>query len=170
MSLVYSILVHGTIFAVVLTLFLLAIMVSLSPRVWGFSDYPKEITDAVPSQTVRERRIGAIIVIPFLLLSLGFPIASTLMLETTYVDAIPLLDAFLNAFGIMMFGNFADLVILDWLVVGTITPDFVIIPGTEHMRDREYKDFRLYHAKGHVWGTFGMAVVSLVIAAFVVLF
>ncbi len=70
----------------------------------------------------------------------------------------------------MMFGTFADLVILDWLIVGTITPDFVIIPGTEHMRDREYKDFRLYHAKGHVWGTIGMAVVSLVIASVVVLF
>ncbi|MFW9800741.1 MAG: hypothetical protein ACFFD9_09910 [Candidatus Thorarchaeota archaeon] len=170
MSLVYSILVHGTIFAIVLTLFLLAIMVSLSPRIWGFSDYPKEITDAVPPQTVRERRIGAVIGVLFFLIALGFPIASTLMLETTYVGTIPLLDAFLNTFGIMMFGTFADLVILDWLVVGTITPDFVIIPGTEHMRDREYKDFRLYHAKGHVWGTIGMAVISLAIAAIVVLF
>ncbi|MHA2602984.1 MAG: nitroreductase [Candidatus Thorarchaeota archaeon SMTZ1-83] len=170
MSLVYNILFHGTIFAVLLILYLLPIMMNLSPRIWGFSDYPKEITDAVPPQTKRERQIAGLLIIPFLLLSLGFPIVSTLILESTYSGTIPLLDAFLNAFGIFMFGNFADLVILDWLIVGTITPDFVVIPGTEHMRDKEYKDFRLFHAKGHIWGTIGMAVISLVIAGAVVLF
>jgi len=170
MSLVYNILIHGTIFAVILTLYLLAIMMKLSPRIWGFSDYPKEITDAVSPQTKRERQIGALLGIPFFLLGLGFPLVSTLMLESTYVGTIPLIDAFLNAFGIFMFGNFADLVILDWLIVGTITPDFAVIPGTEHMREKEYKDFRLFHAKGHVWGTIGMAVISLVIAGAVVLF
>jgi len=170
MSLVQNIVVHGTIFAVLLTLYLLAVMMKLSPRIWGFSDYPKEITNAVSPQTKRERQIGALLMVPFLLLGLGFPLVSTLMLESTYVGTMPLLDAFLNIFGIMMFGNFADLVILDWLIVGTITPDFVVIPGTEHMRDKEYKDFRLFHAKGHVWGTIGMAVISLVVAGAVVLF
>jgi hypothetical protein len=101
---------------------------------------------------------------------MGFPLVSTIMLESTYVGTIPLLDAFLNVFGIMMFGNFADLVILDWLIVGTITPDFVVIPGTEHMKEKEYKDFRIFHAKGHVWGTIGMAVISLAMAGAVVLF
>jgi len=170
LSLLYNVLIHGTIFAVIFTLYLLAIMMKLSPRIWAFSDYPKEITDAVPPQTKRERQIGALIGIPFFLFSLGFPVVSTLMLESTYAGTIPLLDAFLNAFGIFMFGNFADLVILDWLIVGTITPDFVVIPGTEHMREKEYKDFRLFHAKGHVWGTIGMSVISLVIAGAVVLF
>jgi hypothetical protein len=170
MSLVYNILLHGTIFAVLLTAYLLAVMMKLSPRIWGFSDYPKEITDAVPPQTKRERQIGALLVVPFLLLGMGFPLVSTIMLESTYVGTIPLLDAFLNVFGIMMFGNFADLVILDWLIVGTITPDFVVIPGTEHMKEKEYKDFRIFHAKGHVWGTIGMAVISLAMAGAVVLF
>jgi hypothetical protein len=86
------------------------------------------------------------------------------MLEVEYGGTIPLLDAFLNLFGILMFLNFADLVILDTLIIGTITPDFVIIPRTEHMRDKEYKDFRLYHAKGHVWGTVAMTILSFVIA------
>ncbi|MFW9943894.1 MAG: nitroreductase [Candidatus Sifarchaeia archaeon] len=142
----------------------------LSPRIWGFSDHPTEITDAVPPQTKRERQIVALLMVPFLLLGLGFPIVSTLVLESTYVGTIPLLDAFLNIFGIMMFGNFADLVILDWLIVGTITPDFVVIPGTEHMREKEYKDFGLFNAKGHVWGTIGMATTSIAVAGIVVLF
>ena len=92
------------------------------------------------------------------------------MLEAEYGGTIPLLDAFLNFFGILMFLNFADLVILDLFIIGTITPDFVIIPGTEHMRNTEYKDFRLYHAKGHVWGTVAMAIFSFVVALIIAYF
>ena len=167
-QLLENILLHGSVFAVLLTVYLLAVMRGLNPRIWAFSDYPKEITDHVPPQTDRERKIGAYLAIPFFILGLGFPLVSTLILEGLYGGTIPLMDAFLNFFGIMMFGNFADLVILDTLIVGTITPDWVIIPGTEHMRDKEYKDFRLYHAKGHVYGTILMAVLSLVFSLAVV--
>lgn len=161
---------HGSIFAALLTLYLLAIMRFTSPRVWAFADYPKEITDAVEPQTSDERRLGAIIGIPFFVLMLGFPVISTLMLESTYIGPIPLIDAFLNVFGLALFGTAADLFILDWLIVGTITPDFVIIPGTEHMRDKEYKDFRVYHGKAHIRGTIGLAILSLIIAAVIVMF
>jgi hypothetical protein len=164
MTLIENLLFHGTIAAIILVLYLLPIMMKLSPRIWGFSDYPKSITDHVPPQTKREKQIGAAIFLPFVVIFLGIPIISTLMLEAEYGGAISLLDAFLNIFGIMMFLNFADLVILDTLIIGTITPDFAIIPGTEHMRDKEYKDFRLFHAKGHAWGTIGMAILSLIIA------
>ena len=168
MILIENVLLHGSVFAVLLTLYLLAVMRGLGPRIWAFNDYPKEITDNVPPQTERERRIGAYIGIPFFILGLSFPLISTVLLEGLYGGTIPLLDAFLNFFVIYMFGNFADLVILDLLIVGTITPDWVIIPGTEHMKDKEYKDFRLYHAKGHVKGIVLMAIFSLLFAAAVV--
>ena len=168
MQLLENVLLHGSVFALLLTLYLLAIMRGFNPRIWAFSDYPKEITDYVPPQTESERKVGMYALIPFLLLGLGFPLVSTMMLESLYAGDLPLLDAFLNFFGILMFGNFADLIILDLLIVGTITPDWVIIPGTEHMRDKEYKDFRLYHAKGHVRGTLAMAILSLLFAALVV--
>jgi hypothetical protein len=168
MQLLESIITHGTVFAVLLTIYLLAIMRGFSPRIWAFSDYPKEITHHVQPQTDRERRIGGYLVVPFFMLGLGFPLVSTLLLEGVYGGTLPLLDAFLNFFMILMFGNFADLVILDLLIVGTITPDWVIIPGTEHMREKEYKDFRLYHAKGHVKGTIAMAILSFLFAAVVV--
>jgi hypothetical protein len=90
------------------------------------------------------------------------------MLESAFGGTITLLDAFLNIFGIMMFGTFGDLVILDWLIVGTITPNWVIIPGTEDMRDTAYKDFRKYHGKAHIRGTIIMAVLSLIIAGIIV--
>ena len=151
-----------------MTLYLLAVMRGLSPRVWAFSDYPKSITDHVPPQTPREQRIGAYLAVPFFILIFGFPIASTLMLEGIYGGSLTLLDAFLNIFVLVMFGTLADLVILDWLIVGTITPDWVIIPGTEHMRDKEYKEFRGYHARGHAKALPVLLLLSLIIAAAIV--
>ncbi|MHA1966121.1 MAG: hypothetical protein ACW97G_16215 [Candidatus Thorarchaeota archaeon] len=91
-----------------------------------------------------------------------------MMLEGLYGGSLPLLDAFLNFFGIVMFGNIADFVVLDLLIVGTITPDWVIIPGTEHMRNKEYKEFRLYHAKGHARALILLVILSLLFAAAVV--
>ncbi|MHA2002817.1 MAG: hypothetical protein ACW960_01815, partial [Candidatus Thorarchaeota archaeon] len=149
--------------------YLLGVMKLLSPRIWAMSDYPPEITERVPPQTDAERRTASLSFIPFLILGLGFPIISTLMLESVLGGTISLLDAFLNIFGIMMFGTFGDLVILDWLIVGTITPDWVIIPGTEDMRDTAYKDFRKYHGKAHIRGTIALVVISLVFAIFIVL-
>ena len=168
MALLENILLHGTIAFFLILAYLLPIMRFMSPRVWAMSDYPKEITGIVEPQTKEELRLGAILLLPFLLLLLIFPYVSTLILESTYNEPIPLFDAFLNTFGVYMFGNIADLVILDLLIVGTITPSWVIIPGTEHLKETEYKAFRKYHAKAHVRGTIGMAVLSLIIAVIVV--
>jgi len=168
MQLFENVLVHGSVFAVLLTILLLAIMRGLNPRVWAFSDYPKAITDHVPPQTDRERKIGALTGIPFFILVIGFPIVSTMMLEGLYGGVLPLLDAFVNFFGIVMLGNLADFIILDYLIVGTITPDWVIIPGTKHMRDKEYKDFRREHARGHARALIPLAILSLLFAAAVV--
>lgn len=169
MSLIFNIIFHGLIFAIILTAYLLFTMVKFSPRIWGFSDYPKVITEKVPPQTKSEKKKGSLLGIPFFLFGLGFPIISTLILRNEYGGEIDFFTAFFNIFGILMFGNIADLVILDCIIVGTITPKFVIIPGTEDMKDKEYKDFRLSHAKGHIWGTLLMAVLSLILALVIVL-
>ncbi|MHA2141925.1 MAG: hypothetical protein ACXADC_05675 [Candidatus Thorarchaeota archaeon] len=168
MQLVNHLLLHGTVFGVLLTVYLLAVMKFLSPRIWAMSDYPPEITERVPPQTDSERRTASLTAIPFLILGLGFPIVSTMMLEASLGGNISLVDAFLNLFGIMMFGTFGDLVILDLLIVGTITPNWVIIPGTEDMRDTAYKDFRKHHGKAHIRGTIVMAVLSLIIGGIIV--
>ena len=160
--------VHGTIFAIIFTLYLLAVMIGFSPRVWAMSDYPPEITDHVPPQTKDEKRKATLIYIPFLIIGIGYPLAATYFLKGLYGGAILFLEAFLNAFIILLFGFLADFIILDWLIVGTITPDFVILPGTEHMREKEYKDFRYYHTKGHLKGLILIVTLALIIAAVVV--
>ncbi|MFX1606912.1 MAG: hypothetical protein ACFFDD_13540, partial [Promethearchaeota archaeon] len=96
MQLLENVLFHGLVFAVLLTLYLLAIMRGLNPRIWAFSDYPKSITDHVPPQTPRERKIAVYTAFPFFILIFGFPIASTIVLKGIYGGSLPLLDAFLN--------------------------------------------------------------------------
>lgn len=169
MSLLSNIIFHGLLFAITFILYLLIIMVKFSPRIWGFSDYPKAITEKVPPQTKTEKKKGSLLAIPFFLIGIGFPIISTLILKHQSGGEIDFFTAFFNIFGILMFGNVADLVILDWIIVGTITPKFVIIPGTEDMKDNEYKDFRISHAKGHIWGTIFIAVSSLLLSLIVIL-
>jgi len=169
MGLLENILLHGSLAGLLLILYLLPIMRFLSPRIWAFSDYPKVITEAVEPQTEKERRIALVTGLPFIFLMLVYPLVSTLIFESVSGGAISLLDAFLNSFGVLMIGNLADYLLLDMIIVGTWTPDWVIIPGTESMKETAYKDFRIEHTKGHVYGTIGMAILSLVIAVVVVM-
>ncbi len=165
MDLWIYILLNGLFFATILTIYLLFIMIRFSPRVWGFSDYTKDITEKVLPQTKEEKKKAIVIYIFFLLIGLGFPIISTIVLENVlYKGKIDFFSAFLNIFIIIMFGNIADLVILDLIIVGTITPKFVIIPGTEGMKDKEYKDFRIIHAIAHMKGTILLILLSIIIA------
>jgi hypothetical protein len=168
LSLAENVLLHGSLAAVLLVAYLLPIMRFLSPRIWGFSDYPKAVTSRVPPQSKKERRIAVLISPPFFLLMVAFPLVSTLVLKASYGGTIPLVDAFLNAFGVLMMANLADLLLLDLLIVGTITPPWVIIPGTEDMKNTAYKDFRKIHAKSHIYGTVFLALLSLAIAAIAV--
>ncbi|MFX0090624.1 MAG: nitroreductase [Candidatus Hodarchaeota archaeon] len=168
--LLVNIILHGFIYAFIVTAYLLFIMIKFGPRIWAYSDYPKAIKDAVPPQTKKEKKIAAILGLPFFIITLSIPFISTLILKTQLGGEISLLFAFLNTFGVAIFANIADLVILDWLIVGTITPQFVILPGTEHMKNKEYKDFKCSHVKGHI--TVGIpitAILSLIIAIIVVI-
>ncbi len=170
MALLESIILHGSIYAIILNLYLFTIMMTLSPRIWAYTDYPKSITDVVAPQTSREKKIAGVITIPFLLISLGLPVLSTIMLEASAGGVITLLDAFLNTYIILLIGNISEVLILDLLIVGTITPDSVVIPGTEDLRETEYKAFRLHHAKAHIRAIVAMAIVSFVVAGIVVMF
>jgi hypothetical protein len=81
-----------------------------------------------------------------------------------------LLDAFLNLYLILLIGNVTEVLILDILLVGTVTPNFVVIPGTEDLRDTEYKAFRCHHGKAHLRAIIAMALVALVLALVIVTF
>ena len=154
---------HGLFYAVIVNGFLLLIMVSTSPRVWGYSDYSEAIKAKVPPQTKQEKRLAIIIAVPWMIFSAGFPIYSIIVLKSKLGGEIPFWMAFLNVFVLVFLAVLGDLVILDWLIVSKITPKFVIIPGTD---EADYKDFS-HHYKAHVRAAVPLVLVCLVIAGIV---
>ncbi|MDX1377333.1 MAG: hypothetical protein R3307_00675 [Anaerolineales bacterium] len=140
--------------------YLFLMMITLSPRVWGYSDYSQEIKAKVPPQTTSERRQALLVALPWFIFAFGFPIYSTAVLKGKLMDEMPVYIAFLNLFAMFIMGTIGDLVILDWLIVSKITPEFVIIPGTTK---EDYRDFS-HHYKAQVKATLIIIPILLVIA------
>jgi len=140
------ILTHALFYNLVVIGYLVILMMSVSPRIWGYSDYSEEIKDKVPKQTKKEKRLAILVTVPWMVFTLGFPILSTYLLKGKLGGEISYWTAFLNIFVMASIANLVDLVVLDWLVVSTITPTFVMIPGTEKA---DYEDFTFhYKAQG----------------------
>ena len=156
-------LTHGLFYSIIVTGSLFLMMVTMSPRVWGYSDYSQEIKNKVPAQTKSEKRQAMLVALPWIVFVLGFPIYSTLLLKSKLSNEIPILIAFLNLFLMYLLVTIGDLVILDWLIISKIMPSFVIIPGTEK---EDYKDFS-HHYKGHVKAT-AVLIPILLLAAVVI--
>ena len=154
---------HGLFFAAVVNGTLLLMMLTISPRVWGYADYSEAIKAKIPPQTEREKRLAMIIGLPWMLFTFGFPIFSGYALKAKLGGVIPFWTAFLNMFALTFLATVGDLVILDWLIVNTITPKFVIIPGTEKA---DYEDFS-HHYKAHVRAVVPLVLLCITFAAIV---
>lgn len=154
---------HSLFYATVVNGYLFLVMVLTSPRVWGYSDYSEAIKAQVPPQTKQEKRLAVIIAVPWMLFSVGFPVYSTLVLKSKLGGEIPFWLAFLNVFVLVFLAVLGDLVILDWLIVSKITPNFVIIPGTDKT---DYKDFS-HHYRAHVRAAVPLVLVCAVLAGIV---
>jgi len=154
---------HGLLFGLAVNGYLLLMMITTSPRVWGYTDYSEAIKLKVPPQTKEERRLAMIVGLPWMIFTFGFPIFSTYMLKSKLGGEIPFWTAFLNVFVLVVLATVGDLVILDWLIVNTITPQFVIIPGTD---EADYEDFS-HHYKAHARAAVPLLLLCVIFAGVV---
>lgn len=157
--------VHSLLYAAIFNGYLLLMMISTSPRVWGYTDYPEAIKAKVPAQTSEEKRLALMIAIPWMVFALGFPVYSTLMLKGKLGGEILYWTAFLNVLLMVLLATLGDLVVLDWIIISKITPDFVVIPGTAKS---DYKDFS-HHFRAHARAAAILLVLCILIAAAVAL-
>ncbi len=155
-------LLEGAILSVLASILLMAIL-RFNPRLF-LQDYPEEIQNQVPPKTENEKRQSLIVGIPFLIVVVAVPFISTLILKRQSGEEVSFLHLFLNAFGIVFIFNLVDLLLLDWLIFCTITPEFLVIPGTEG--SEAYKDYG-YHFRASITGTILSVVAGLVIAGIV---
>ncbi len=152
----------GLILSVLASIFIVVTM-RFKPRIW-LQDYPDDIQALVPPKTEEEKRLSLVLGIPFLILLFAVPFISTLALKSRHQGDVSFFLLAANAFGVAFVFNVIDWLVLDWLMFCTITPSFVVIPGTEGAA--WYKDY-WFHFRGFLIGTVFSAVVGLVIGAIV---
>lgn len=153
--------------AVLSALAVLLIFASLraNPRIW-LNDFPSDIRQAVPPKTDAEKRQSLLWGLPFLAVLLGGPLVSNALLEHQQGGSVSFGALFLNGFGVALFFNLVDLLIVDWLVLCLFTPRFLIIPGTEGMAG--YHDYG-HHFRGFIIGIGVSAALGVLTATVVYL-
>ncbi|MHA1970026.1 MAG: hypothetical protein ACW964_19810 [Candidatus Hodarchaeales archaeon] len=161
-----NIVFNGFFYATIGAGYLLIFMVTFNPRIWGYQDYPERIKEKISPQTRRERSIGGLVGMPWLLFILGYPLFSTAFLETELGGEIPFEIAFFNIFFMVFLFFLVDLVVLDWLIISKITPKFVIIDGTT---PEDYKDFS-HHYKGHLIASIPISLICVLFSVIIVIF
>jgi hypothetical protein len=159
---VRDVLIDGAVLSLLASLYLVAVL-WFNPRLF-LQDYPAPIQAAVPPKTEQEKRLSLIVGLPFLLLLLVVPLLSTLAFMRRSGGDVTFLAAFFHAFGVIFAFNVVDWLLLDWLVFCTLTPRFLVIPGSEGMA--AYKDY-FYHFRAFCVGTVLSLGEGLLIAAVV---
>jgi hypothetical protein len=157
-------LLDGMILTILASIYII-ITLKYNPRIW-LQDYPKDIQNMVPPKTGREKRLSLILGIPFIILLLGVPFLSTLAMGLRSRGDVGFIPLFVNAFSVTFVFNIIDWLVLDWLMFCTITPRFVVIPGTEGAAG--YKNY-FFHFRGFLIGTLLSIVGGLIIAGIVYL-
>lgn len=122
-------------------------------------DYPEDIKKAaaLPEPTEEQNRNAKLFEV------VGSFVIFVLLIVFGIVQFSGERVSFLSVFGfvfiIAMFWNVVDLLIMDWLIICSITPRWVVIEGTEGCKG--YKDY-MFHFKGFLIGciyTFIMALI-----------
>ena len=159
-----KILIDGGITTLFFTVIILG-MLLYNPRLaLGENDYPPDVVAAVPPKSEQEKRMSNLFGILFMLFIVGIPIYSTLTFNNQLGGATPFWTLFWHLFGVSMIPFLFDLVVLDWWMFCTITPAFVVIPGTEGFAG--YKD-KLFHLKAHSRGLVYLIPVLLLFAGII---
>jgi hypothetical protein len=140
-------LLDGAIFSLIGSLYLVGILRCKPRLALNKGDYPDDVLAAVPPKAKEEQRLATIIGIPFLVYTFTFPVVSTAALDRAGGGNATFLDLFLHMLVIIFFLDLVGLLILDLWMFCTITPKFVVIPGTEGFPG--YKDKGMY-IRGHV--------------------
>lgn len=125
-------------------------------------DVPADILAAVPPRTKEEERLGKWIMLPLFIILTGGMLYSTFTFQAQ--SGAGFLPTFLHALAIILMFSIGDLVLMDWLILNTITPRWAVYPGTEGFAG--YKDYG-FHLRAHVKALPSLVIGAAVIAALV---
>src|SRR6266704_6251587 len=96
-------------------------------------DYPPDIQEKAGPMSQRAKRQRRIVALTLFLLLFGVPTYSNLKLKRWNQGKLTFLAAWLNAYAVSAVFNLFDLLVIDYLIVIGLQPEFVVLPGTEGM-------------------------------------
>jgi len=132
-----------------------------NPR-FMMGDYPEEITAGLSPQSPEEKKGARTYGLPFLLSLMLLPFFYGLLGK--FSASLPFLKNATNIFILLFSFNLVDLLIIDWIVFCTITPHFLVLPGTEGHPG--YKNYR-FHLDASFKGTLYALCASFLFASMI---
>jgi len=155
-------LIYGVILSAVLFT-LIMVLTRINPEIM-LKDYPPDIQAKYGPMSERSKRQRIPVAIFFIAVLLGIVAMSFQEVRTNAGGDILFLDAFVHLLVMFSVFNLLDWLVLDWLIVVTILPRFIILPGTEGLAG--YKDYG-FHFRGFLIGSVITFVTSILVAGVV---
>ena len=153
--------VWGTVFGVVFSAAMLIIGWINVEMI--LNDYPPDVRAKYGTMSNATRKQANLMTLP-LLATLGLVVALGLSQLREISGTLTFLETLIVSTVIFQMWNLLDLVLLDWFLLMTLKPKFMILPGTEGMAG--YRDYRFHFRKflnGIVF-TFILALIVTMIA------
>ncbi|MBK7149440.1 MAG: hypothetical protein IPH78_11625 [Bacteroidetes bacterium] len=139
MEMLDTILVYGFLTSFLLTILILGSLY-VQPRIW-MQDLPIEVRQTIPAKTKGEKQQTLVVLILFLLILILIPSIAVIQ----FVSQPTFFQAWCIAYAVYFIFNLTDLLFIDWLVVCTITPNFIKVKGVDEYVYKNYakhlKDF-----------------------------
>ena len=151
------VLINGALFSLIIGALVMGSL-RYNPRLW-LQDYPQVVRDKVPPMNPQEKVQQRFIAAPFLLLMLGVPFVSVLMVKAANGGSISFLHAYLTAWGVLQFFNLFDAIVLDYLILSVMKPAFAVVPGTT--REESLVVSWQFHVRNFVKGIVICSLLSL---------
>ena len=148
---IWPIVTNGVTFGVILSgiLFtMILVLARINPEI-ALRDYPADVQAKHGPMSDRSKRQRLPVGIFFLVVIIAV-LGASFSPILAYIDrSSPFLPAFIHIFVILSVFNLLDWLVLDWLIVVTIRPKFIVLPGTEGMAG--YSDYA-FHFRGFLIG------------------
>lgn len=136
---------------------LILISLYINPRIW-IRHLPIEIQRKIPEKSKMEKRQSLVVLILFLTVLIVLPSIAVV----NYGNQMTLVKAFIITYNINFLFNITDLLLIDWLIICTITPSFIKFNGVD---ETVYKNYRK-----HLMDFFRGAIIIIVPSVFSSLF
>jgi hypothetical protein len=150
---------YGAIISLIMTA-MIFITFRWNPEMW-VHDAPPKIRDRYGPVGDKAKRDGRFAAIPIFLLLGGVLVYAVVDLHRRAGGPPGFWPIFLTFFVAMQTFNLFDLLVIDWLIVATLKPRALLIPGTETWEG--YGDYGFYFT-GFLKGLVGITVASAVLA------